>query len=155
MTVTRMFSVVSLWTSESSSQGWFFSCHAFRVSLDVKGGATEGKENIYKKHCFQSHLHCHSVHNGAYSMFTTHVYHEVYSWVQKHLDIDTDSPWWRFNPLTISRPDKIFLDSAKCCNLMGQCSTVQLDHAPKWYHESSLGGSQGKEIQCCLLTRWH
>lgn len=42
--MTRMFSVVSLWTSDSSSQGWFFSCQAFRVSLAVNGGATQQRK---------------------------------------------------------------------------------------------------------------
>lgn len=38
-----MFSVVSRCTSESSSQGWFFSCHAHRVSLATKGGTVGRK----------------------------------------------------------------------------------------------------------------
>lgn len=46
-----MFSVVSLWTSDSSSQGWFFSCHAFRVSLAMNGGAAGGAD-VYWKHCY-------------------------------------------------------------------------------------------------------
>ena len=39
-----MFSVVSRWTSESSSQGWFFSCQARSVSRATKGGAGEGDD---------------------------------------------------------------------------------------------------------------
>lgn len=55
MTVTLMFSVVSLWTSESSSQGWFFSCHALRVSLAVNGGTTKTKNNHIKNSLLLRH----------------------------------------------------------------------------------------------------
>lgn len=44
--MTRMFSVVSRCTSDSSSQGWFFSCHAFSVSRAENGGACRKEKMI-------------------------------------------------------------------------------------------------------------